>query len=276
MRPEGVALVTGASRGIGRAVALELARQGFDVVAAMRDPADGTSLLADAAAESHPCSITVQALDVTVADSIVIPEGLRVLVNNAAIDDRNIPFEDTPLDVWRRVFDTNVFGVVEMTRRAVPVMREGGGGVICNLSTAGLLVPMPFFGVYRAGKAAISALGESLRAELAPHGIRIVEIFPGPVATDMLAASASVPEAVESPAYRRLAEVVAEARGGMDDLAVTPAEAAVAIVEAVLDDERGLRSGCDPIGSSLLDAWQRSSDEENQAGYLAAFRVPPE
>jgi len=257
-----------------RGVALELRRRGFDVLATMRDPARGASLDAEAAALDGAGSLVVQPLDVTDPNTIAVPDGLRVLVNNAGIDDQNIPFEDLTAEAWRRVFDTNVFGAVELMRHAIPKMREGGGGVICNITSAGLLVPMPFFSLYRASKAALAAVGESLRAELAPHNIRVLEILPGPVATDMLAASAIVPEAIDSPAYAELAQVVAAARGGMDDLAVPVASAAAAIVDAILDDARGLRSGCDPIGDALLAAWQSLGDEENQAPYLEAFRVP--
>lgn len=273
MEAAGTAVVTGAGRGIGRGIALELCARGFDVVATMRDPAAGIALAAETVVDGAG-SLAVQALDLTDPGTFDLPDGLTVLVNNAGVDDRNIPLEDLPGDAWRRVFETNVFGTVELMRQAIPRMREAGGGVICNITSAGLLVPMPFFSLYRASKAAISAVGESLRAELAPHNIRILEILPGPVATDMLAESAIDPVAMDSPAYAELAAVVAAARGGMDDLAVPVTVAASAIVDAILDDARGLRSGCDPIGDALLAAWQRMGDEENQAPYLAAFRVP--
>ena len=281
MKAEGVALVTGAGRGIGRGVALELARRGFDVVATMRDPSstagdslrnewDAKQTAGDAAAVG---SLRVEALDVTVPSSISVPTGLRVLVNNAGVDDENHPFEETELDVWRRVFETNVFGVVEVTKRAVPVLRAAGGGVVCNVTSAGLLAPMPFFSVYRASKAAVAAIGETLRAELAPHHIRLLEILPGPIATDMLAASATVPEAISSSAYRPLAEVVAAARGDIDAMATPVVDAARAIVDAILDDDSPLRVSCDPLGIALLDDWRAKTDEVNAAGYLRAFRV---
>lgn len=274
MDAEGVALVTGAGRGIGRGVALELARRGFDVVATMRDPSSAAGQSLTAEADSSIGSLRVEALDVTDPSTIVVPAGLRVLVNNAGVDDENHPFEETGLDTWRRVFETNVFGAVEVARRAVPSMREAGGGVLCNVTSAGLLAPMPFFSVYRASKAAVAAIGESLRAELAPHHIRLLEILPGPIATDMLAASATVPEAISSPHYRALADVVAAAREGIDAMATPVPDAARAIVDAILDDNAPLRVSCDPLGVALLDGWRTTTDEENAAGYLRAFRVP--
>ena len=121
-----------------------------------------------------------QRLDVTDPDSIELPDDLRVLVNNAGVEDENLPLEVMPAEVWRKLFETNVFGLVEVTKRAVPIMRAGGGGVICNVTSSSTLAPVPFLGAYRASKAAVSAIGESLRAEVAPFGIRVVEIMPGP------------------------------------------------------------------------------------------------
>src|SRR5215475_8264360 len=100
MTPEGLAVVTGASRGIGRAVAVELAARGFDTIATMRDPADGADL----------AGVKVERLDVNDPASINLPAGLRVLVNNAGVESENLPVEFMPADDWRRMFETNVFG----------------------------------------------------------------------------------------------------------------------------------------------------------------------
>jgi len=84
MEPEGIAVVTGASRGIGRAVAIELAARGFETVATMRDPVDGADLAAHA-------GVRVERLDVTDPSTITLPGGLRVLVNNAGVESENLP-----------------------------------------------------------------------------------------------------------------------------------------------------------------------------------------
>jgi NAD(P)-dependent dehydrogenase (short-subunit alcohol dehydrogenase family) len=258
------ALVTGASRGIGRAVALELADRGYEVVATMRDPVSGSELAAHDA-------ITVERLDVTDPESIRMPEGIQVLVNNAAVELSNRAVEDTSLDEWRTVFETNLFGLVDVTRRAIPAMRQAGGGVICNITTSALLLPMPFYAVYRASKAAVAALGESLRLELAPHKIRLVEILPGPIDTEMLAGSSVVPEAIESEPYRLLAERVAEARSGMADVKEPVDQAARAIVDAIEDTEGPLRYACDPFAAGMLETWRHQSDEDAMQDMLRAF-----
>ncbi len=273
MDAEGIAVVTGAGRGIGRGVALELARRGFETVATMRNPDAGAGLLADAA--SLPGALRVERLDVTDPSTIHLPAGLRVLVNNAGVEAEHPAFEDTGLDVWRRMYETNVFGLIEVTRQAVPLLRATGGGVVCNVTSSSILAPVPFYGPYRSSKAAVSAIGESLRAELAPFGIRVVEIMPGPIATDMFDGSGRAPEAIERPEYRAMAERYHAGRQGIEAM-VTPVEdASAAIVDAILDDDAPLRVGCDPLAVGMLDAWRGQSDEAMMQSMLPAWTAGP-
>jgi NAD(P)-dependent dehydrogenase (short-subunit alcohol dehydrogenase family) len=269
MEARGIALVSGASRGIGRALALELARRGFEVAAAMRSPGDGASLAA--AASAAGAKLRVVRLDVTRLADFQPPDGLRVLVNNAGIEGRQLPVEHAPLEEWRELFETNLFGALELTRRAIPKLRATGGGVVCNLGSASVLVPMPFFAAYRASKAALSALGESLRTELAPFGIRLLEIVPGAIATEMFARSDHAPEASAFSGYRAMAERVASARRG-SAAATTPVERAVAaIADAILDDAAPLRVAPDPMGAALLAAWRGQDDEAAMRPLLRLF-----
>jgi len=261
MEPSGIALVTGASRGIGRGVALELATRGFEVVATMRDPAAGADLAAEA--EAAGATLRVARLDVTDPDTIEIPDGLRVLVNNAGVEAAHPPFEDTPLDLWRRMFETNVFGLIEVTRRAIPALRASGGGVLCNVTSSSIFAPVPFYAPYRSSKAAVSVIGESLRVELAPFAIRVLEIMPGPIDTDMLANSDRPAEAIDHPAYAPMAQRMYDGR--VDNIAgmvTSTADAARLIADAVLDDAAPLRVGCDPLSIGMLDAWRQTSDED--------------
>lgn len=270
MNAEGVAVVTGAGRGLGRAVALELARRGFQVVATARRPEALEGLVAEAAEAG--LSLRGQALDVTRPETVALPRGLRVVVNNAGLDGPYLPVEHADVEQWRELFETNFFGALEVIRKALPLLRGAGGGVICNITSASLLGPVPFFGMYRAGKAALAALGESLRAELSPLGIRVLEILPGPIATEMLAASDRVPEAAAWPEYAAVARRAHEGRRGVAGMETPAADAARAIVDAILDDESPLRCACDPLGRGLLEAWRAQSDEEFSQGMLGAFR----
>ena len=269
MDPGGIALVTGASRGIGRGVAVELARRGFDAVATMRDPQDGGSLpdeVGDGAG-----SLRIERLDVTAPGSFEPPAGLRVLVNNAGVEAPHPAFEDTPLELWRHMYETNVFGLIEVSRRAIPALRASGGGVLCNVTSSSILAPVPFYGPYRSSKAAVSAVGESLRAELAPFGIRVLEIMPGPILTEMFTTSAEPPVAIERADYRAMAERAHAGRLNAEAMVTPVDDAARAIVDAILDDEAPLRVGCDPLSVGMLDAWRQQADEVFQRSMLPTW-----
>jgi len=255
----GAAIVTGASRGIGRGVALELATRGFDVLATMRDPADGASLPAEA--KERGGRLTVEGLDVCAPDYFPFPASLRVLVNNAGVDGPHLPLEHHDVDDWRRLFETNVFGLVAVTQAALPALRAAGESVVCNVTSSSLLVPVPFFAAYRASKAAVAALGESLRIELTPFGGRVLEVQPGAIATDMLADSDQPLAAEQHGAYRAMAERFTERRQNTQDS--TPVEhAARSIVDAILDDDALLRVTCDPMGEGLATAREAMGDED--------------
>ena len=262
----GRALVTGASRGIGRAVAIELAERGFDVVAAMRRPADGADLGG---------RVSVARLDVCDQSTFSIPDDLRVLVNNAGADGDHVPVEHADLSEWRSIFETNVFGTMLLTRAAIPTLRANAPSVIATITSSSILMPVPFYAAYRASKAAASAMCDSLRTELAPHGVRVVEILPGPVQTDMFTDSQREPEAAAFPTYRAMAERGAELRRTNADPMVAPVDhAARAIVDAIVAEEGPMRYSCDPLGCGLLDVW-RASDDEALYQMMASGYIEP-
>jgi len=253
----GSALVTGASRGIGRALALALADRGFDTVATMRDPTAGDGL-----AELTTGRLTVRRLDVTDPSTFDAPSDLRVLVNNAGVDSPYLPVEFSDLAHWRTLFETNVLGVVALTRAAIPVLRDNQPSVICNVTSSSILGPVPFYSAYRATKAAVSALCDSLRVEVAPFGIRVVEVLPGPIDTDMFRLSTGDPDAAGFARYRTMAEVTAEMRRAHADPRVTDAaRAATLVVDAIVDSAGPMRYGCDPLSIEMLDVWREHSDE---------------
>ena len=253
----GSALVTGASRGIGRAVALELADRGFTTVATMRHPEDGADLPAATSG-----TLTVAHMDVTDVDPDVLPGDLQVLVNNAGVDSDYLPVEHSNLDDWRDVFETNVLGLVATTIAAIPVLRANRPAVVCNISSSSILASVPFYSTYRASKAAVSAFGDSLRVEVAPSGIRVVEILPGPIDTDMFQLSKGESAAAAFDRYRPMAELAERLRvENADPMVATTASAAALIVDAILEDDGPMRYGCDPLSIGLLDVWRQSDDE---------------
>ncbi len=253
----GSALVTGASRGIGRAVAVELAERGFTTLATMRDPGRGAELPASTAGR-----LTVTRMDVTEPATFSFPDDLVVLVNNAGVDSDYLPVEHSDLDDWRSLFETNVLGVVSTTAAAIPVLRDNRPAVVCNISSSSILASVPFYSAYRATKAAVSAFGDTLRVELAPSGIRVVEILPGPVDTDMFQLSKGEQAAAGFERYRPMARQAARLREeNADPMVASPAEAAALIVDAILDDGGPQRYGCDSLSIGMLDLWRRSDDE---------------
>jgi NAD(P)-dependent dehydrogenase (short-subunit alcohol dehydrogenase family) len=183
-------------------------------------------------------------------------------VNNAGVDSEYLPVEHGNLDDWRALFETNVLGVVGIITAAIPVLRANRPGVICNISSSSIFAAVPFYSAYRATKAAVSALGDSLRVELEPSGIRVVEILPGPVDTDMFQLSTGDQAATRFDGYREMADQAATLRReAADPLVSSPADAAVLIVDAILDDGGPMRYGCDPLSIGLLDLWRQSDDE---------------
>ncbi len=257
-----VAVVTGASRGIGRAVAIELARRGHRVLATMRNPDDGDAMRA--AAGSSAALIEVARLDVTAVGSFEFPASTAILVNNAGGMENDLPFEHTSLDEWRRVFEVNLFAPVELTRRVVPIMRAGAGGVICNVSTAGILQPLPWVCAYRAAKMALSSLDDSLRVELAHFGIRMVEILPAMVETDSAHDSPMMrpPMAADFEGYEVMAKANSAGFESLHEFLTPPAVAAVRFVDAIFDPDRPMRQACDPVAGASLKRWRALNDEE--------------
>jgi NAD(P)-dependent dehydrogenase (short-subunit alcohol dehydrogenase family) len=190
----GLALITGASTGIGRASALHLAASGWTVLAGVRDPAAGERLLADAGAAGRVIPLI---LDVTDAGQIAqaaervrelgseggasTPGGLDALVNNAGIAIGG-PLELISSEDLRRQFDVNVLGQVAVTQALLPALRRAHGR-IAIVSSVGGRVSMAFTAPYAASKHALEAIGDALRVELHSSGVRVALIEPGSVAT---------------------------------------------------------------------------------------------
>src|SRR5437764_5741277 len=170
-----IALVTGASSGIGKATAERLVTAGYKVY--------GTSRRG---AQTGQRSFGMLPLDVTSDDSVkavvreVIRSGGRIdlLVNNAGFSIAPAGAEESSIEQARSIFDTNFFGIVRMTRAVVPHMRQQGGGRIINIGSVLGFLPMPYGALYAATKHAIEGYSESLDHELRTRGIRVLVIEP--------------------------------------------------------------------------------------------------
>jgi NAD(P)-dependent dehydrogenase (short-subunit alcohol dehydrogenase family) len=175
-------LVTGASRGIGRATALRLANAGWDVRAGVRSEADGALLASEAE------GVTPVVLDITDAGQVaalddVLPDRVDAVINNAGVVVA-APVEALGLDELRAQLEVNVVGQVAVTQAVLPRLRVARGRVIFVSSISGR-VSAPFMGAYSASKYALEALADALRLELRPWGVAVSLIEPGAIDTDV-------------------------------------------------------------------------------------------
>ncbi|EWM17735.1 short-chain dehydrogenase [Kutzneria sp. 744] len=195
-----VALVTGANKGIGREIAKGLAQLGFTVLASARDRQRGAQTVAELADDG--LDVRFQLLDVTdessvdaAADQVAAEFGcLDVLVNNAAIaNELEVPPSLTLVDDMRRVFETNVFGVVAMTNAVLPLLRKSDAARIVNVSSrlgslshmAATDSPFGLHMAYSSSKSALNAVTVHYARELADTQIKVNACTPGYVATDL-------------------------------------------------------------------------------------------
>ena len=171
-------LITGAGSGFGKGAAVELARRGHVVFAACE-----TDAQAEALAAEHP-DLTAITLDVTDAAAIAgaADLGVDVLINNAGVGIVG-PMATVPMADVRRSFEVNVFGMVALTQAVIPGMRARGWGRIVNMSSVAGVLASPLGSPYSMTKHAVEAFTKSLRAELAPHGIDVTKVNPGPYLT---------------------------------------------------------------------------------------------
>ncbi|NBB12053.1 SDR family oxidoreductase [Pseudomonas sp. SLFW] len=176
-----VVLITGCSSGIGRAMADALKGAGHEVWATARKPSDVQALTA---AGFNAVELDVNdgaALERLATQFEAHGKGLDVLINNAGYGGIG-PLLDGGVEAIRRQFETNVFSIVGVTRALFPLLRRNKGLLVNIGSVSGVLVT-PFGGAYCASKAAVSAMSDALRMELAPFGIRVMEVQPGAIDT---------------------------------------------------------------------------------------------
>ena len=241
-----VALVTGASSGIGQAAALALVEAGFEVI--------GTSRKAGAVAPQE--GVTMVDLDVSSDESVdAVVAGvierfgrIDVVVNNAGIGAAGAA-EENSLAQAQRIFDTNVFGVIRMTKAVLPQMRSQAAGRIVNVSSVLGFLPAPYMAVYASTKHAIEGYSESVDHEVREHGVRVILVEPGYTRTgfEANAVQADVPLPVYADQRRVFAGVLARGMEAGDE----PATVAAAIVAAATDPHPKLRYAAGPSARRL-------------------------
>ena len=234
--------ITGASTGIGRATAQLFQAKGWNVVATMRSPQDGSDL-------SALDRVLVTRLDVTDSSSIgaAVNEALEafgtidVLVNNAGFGAYGA-LEVTDMDVVRRQFDTNVIGLLDVTKQVLPTLRDSAAGVIVNVSSVGGRMAFPLGSLYHGSKFAVEGLSEALTHELSPFGISVKIIEPGLVATDFAGRSFVLSTDPAGGPYQETVTSVLTAFAAVQEQGgASAADVASTIYEAATDGSAQLR-----------------------------------
>jgi len=238
----GMVLVTGASSGMGRETAKRLAEKGFDVMVAARR----MERLEELAAQHK--NVTPRGVDLSNPQEVtafcqylsLLPTPVSVLVNSAGYSVRGV-LEDVPPDAVRRVFQVNLFSLIQITQACLPAMRKRREGRIVNVSSMVGKFAFPMSGVYAATKHALEAVTDALRLEVAPFGIKVVAIRPGFVATEFNDAATRITGDLTSktaPDYKLLYQTSGAAVGKVLLNATVPGPEPIAdlIVEAALSE----------------------------------------
>lgn len=237
-----VALVTGASSGIGQAAALALVEAGFEVIGTSRNaakvpPRKGVAFLDLDVADDESVTALVQ--------RVIERFGrIDVLVNNAGIGSAGAA-EENSIAQAQRVFDVNVFGVMRMTKAVLPHMRTRGAGRVINISSVLGFIPAPYMAVYAGSKHAVEGYSESLDHEVREHGIRVLLVEPGLTRTGF-EGNLVEPDA-PLPIYAAQRDVADDVVAALSRFADDPATVAKTIVAAATDATPRLRY---PAGSA--------------------------
>jgi NAD(P)-dependent dehydrogenase (short-subunit alcohol dehydrogenase family) len=260
-------LITGASSGIGEATARHFHAQGWNVIATMRDPAKGSGL-ADLA------NILVTRLDVT--DPASIPAAaaagierfgkIDVLLNNAGYGAYGA-LEAFTMDRIRRQFDTNVIGLLEVTKAVLPHMRANRSGTIINISSIGGQITFPLGTLYHGTKFAVEGLSEALHYELEPLGIRVRIVEPGMIKTNFGGSSFDFAMDESLSDYAPTAEAMGRLFGKLASNPSAPETVAEVIWDAANETGGRLRFRAGEDAERLL-AERKSQDDATFIGGL--------
>jgi NAD(P)-dependent dehydrogenase (short-subunit alcohol dehydrogenase family) len=235
-----LAVVTGASSGIGQATAGALAARGFHVLAGVRGQADADRLAGERI-EPVMLDITDPAQVAAIAERVAADRrgmSLGALVNNAGIA-VNAPVEAIPMHEWRHQFEVNFFGHVAVTQALLPALLDAGGRIV-NVSSIGGRVVGPTFGAYAASKFAIEAMSDALRREVGRLGVRVIVVEPGTIATAIWGKGLERAEnlvgtmsADQQARYRDLLVAVRQQAQTLERNGLDPAAAASVIAAAI-------------------------------------------
>jgi len=245
-------LITGSSTGIGRDTATLFQQMGWNVAATMRRPDQEQELARLPRVICPRLDVTDrESIDEAVAATIDKFGAIDVLVNNAGYAAVG-PFEAASPEHIQRQFDTNVFGLMNVTRAVLPHFRERRQGVLINVASIGGRVAFPLWSLYHATKWAVDGFTESLHYELRPFGIRVRLIEPGPIKTDFYTRSMDVASSTGMPDYDAFASGTLARMNAAGMRGVPPSHVARTIYRAATSPGHRLRYASDLAGWGIL------------------------
>ena len=254
-------LITGTSSGIGKATVLEFAKMGWNVIATQRNPENESDF-------NKLPNVKLLALDVTNLDSIqqAIVQATRdfgkidVVVNNAGYGVDGA-FEAMSDEVIEKQFNTNVFGLMRVTREAIKHMRPNGGGTIIQISSMGGKITFPLYSIYHATKFAVEGFTESLHYELRQFNINMKLIEPGPIVTDFYGRSRQFIKPIYTNQYDGFIQKFNDAAEKVMKDAEGPEVVAKTIFKAATDNTNQMRYAVGKPGPILLVLRKLLSDK---------------
>ena len=264
---EKVAVVTGASSGIGFETALALAREGYHTYATMRDTTKSDKI--KELGQKDGLKISVLELDVDNDDSVKVTikkildekQRIDVLVNNAGWGLWGC-VEDVSVDEFKTQFETNFFSVIRLIQEVGPTMRKQGSGKIINISSVAGRIGFPASPAYISSKFALEGLSESLRLEMAPFGVDVIIIEPGVIKTNFLNPVRLAKKSESDTAYRDITTKVVSGVKMMAEMGTPPTEVADTIVKSINDDKPLPRYIVGNDASMFLEAKKSKTDIE--------------
>jgi len=264
---EQTALVTGASSGMGRETAIKLAEKGFQVIAAARR-IGRLNELAEQFQNITPMQVDLsQSEDTEVFCNYIstLSMPVSVLINNAGYSIRGA-LEDVSMEAIKRIFEVNLFALIRITQACLPGMRYLRKGTIVNLSSIAGKFTFPGSGVYAATKYAVEGITDALRMELAPFGIRVVAIRPGPIGTEFNEVGNKLTGdlmARTHPDYKPIYQTAGAATGKIFACLSIPGPDLIAdcILQAVLSDAPNAVYSAGPLSDDFLE--KRASLDDN-------------
>ena len=254
-------LITGTSSGIGKATVFEFAQNGWNVIATQRNPEKETDL-------NKLANVKLYALDVTKPESIsaVFSNAqsdfgkIDVVINNAGYGVDGA-FEAMSDEIIEKQFNTNVFGLMRVTREAIKQMRPNGGGMIIQISSMGGKITFPLYSIYHATKFAVEGFTESLHYELAQFNIKMKLIEPGPIVTDFYGRSRQFIKPTDTNQYDGFIQKFNDAAEKVMKDAEGPEVVAKMIYKSATDNSNQMRYAVGKPGPMLLVIRKLLSDK---------------